>query len=255
MKISDLIEWDENEKPLDRIAGGGGYCAILRTIGCIGDSLSSGEFEAVIPGSTTKYHDIFEYSWGQFLARMCGITVYNFSQGGMTAKEYIDSFADQKGFFDPKYKCKAYIIALGLNDLYFQNHIIGTKDDIKPDMDNACTFIGYYGKIIQKYKQISPDAKFFLVTSPKNDDDEKRLMTNAKKLRDAVYTIAECFDNTYIIDLYEYAPIYNQKFRDKFFLGGHMNPCGYLLSAKIIASYIDYIIRHNLKDFEMTAFI
>ena len=36
----------ENEKPLDRLVTDGGFCGILRTIGCVGDSLSSGEFEA-----------------------------------------------------------------------------------------------------------------------------------------------------------------------------------------------------------------
>ena len=35
----------ENEKPLDKIADDGGFCAIFRSICCIGDSLSSGEFQ------------------------------------------------------------------------------------------------------------------------------------------------------------------------------------------------------------------
>ena len=38
---------DEKERPLERLAPDGGYCGILRTIGCIGDSLSSGEFESM----------------------------------------------------------------------------------------------------------------------------------------------------------------------------------------------------------------
>ena len=37
--------FEENEKPLDRIVTDGGFCAIFRKIACIGDSLSSGEFE------------------------------------------------------------------------------------------------------------------------------------------------------------------------------------------------------------------
>jgi hypothetical protein len=34
-----------DEKPLDRLVENGGFCSIFRTIGCVGDSLSSGEFE------------------------------------------------------------------------------------------------------------------------------------------------------------------------------------------------------------------
>ena len=66
--------------------------------------------------------------------------------------------------------------------------------------------------------------------------------------------MANLFDRTYFIDLYTYAPEYNQQFRDKFFLG-HMTATGYILSARMIESYIDYIIRKNPKDFAQVGFI
>lgn len=34
-------------------------------------------------------------------------------------------------------------------------------------------------------------------------------------------------------------------------MNGHMNPCGYVLTAKMVMSYIDYIIRHDMKKFEL----
>ena len=37
----------QNEKPLDHLVPGGGMSCILRTIGCVGDSLASGEFESL----------------------------------------------------------------------------------------------------------------------------------------------------------------------------------------------------------------
>ena len=43
MNINDFYI-AEKEKPLDRILNDGGFCGIFRTIACIGDSLSSGEF-------------------------------------------------------------------------------------------------------------------------------------------------------------------------------------------------------------------
>lgn len=36
--------------------------------------------------------------------------------------------------------------------------------------------------------------------------------------------------------------------KEKFYLYGHMNPSGYILTAKIVDSYIDYIVRHNPDD-------
>ena len=78
----------QNEKPLDHLVSGGGMSCILRTIGCVGDSLASGEFESLDENGKKGYHDYFEYSWGQFMAREIGSKVYNFSRGGMTAREY-----------------------------------------------------------------------------------------------------------------------------------------------------------------------
>ena len=79
MNIYEYINGTENEKPLDRIVTDGGFCGIFRTIGCIGDSLSSGEFESLNADGTKGYHDFYDYSWGQYIGRACGSKVYNFS--------------------------------------------------------------------------------------------------------------------------------------------------------------------------------
>ena len=64
MKLDEIFE-NENEKPLDNIVSDGGYTAIFRTICCIGDSLSSGEFEA--DGGNGNSH-LFSHSYqGVFL--------------------------------------------------------------------------------------------------------------------------------------------------------------------------------------------
>ena len=44
MNLEKLF-FDPEEKPLDNLVSNGGFCGIFRTIGCVGDSLSSGEFE------------------------------------------------------------------------------------------------------------------------------------------------------------------------------------------------------------------
>lgn len=247
--------YNESEKPLDNLVEGYSHTSIFRTMAFIGDSLSSGEFETRDENGKPGYHDLYDYSWGQFIARKNGIKAYNFSRGGMTAKEYMESFAEANGMWDMDKACQAYVIALGVNDIYNGNMEIGSVEDIDDEnfLNNNPTFAGYYGGIIQKYKEISPDAKFFFVTFPNLDvlqEDIKK-----QKMIDVLYSFAEHFDNSYIIDLNKYGPVYDEKFKKKFYLYKHMNPSGYLLTAKIIDSYIDYIIRHNPEDFKTIGFV
>lgn len=253
MNIYEYISVGENEKPLDRIVTDGGFCGIFRTIACIGDSLSSGEFESVKADGTKGYHDFYEYSWGQYIARSCGSKVYNFSRGGMTAKEYIEGFAESQGWWDRGKIAQAYIIALGVNDILNRGHELGSAEDIclEDYTKNKETFAGYYAQIIQRIKQLQPRAKIFLVSIPRNGDekDEKR-----KAHRDLLETLTKTFDRTYLIDLFTYAPEYNEEFRKRYFLG-HMMPTGYILTARMIESYIDYIIRKNPQDFSQVGFI
>ena len=247
----------ENEKPLDRLVTDGGFCGILRTIGCVGDSLSSGEFEARNEEGKTTYHDYFDYSWGQFLARMSGCTALNFSSGGMTAKEYCQSFAEERGFWDPAKACRAYIIALGVNDMLNCHDEVGSLDDIDVQnwRNNKPTFAGYYAQIIPRYKEIQPDAKFFLMTMLREPDRSEKEQKSNREHREFLFRLAETFKNCYVMDFYTYGYAFDQEFKASFCMGGHLNPCGYLLTARMVASYIDYIIRHNMDDFKEVGFI
>ncbi len=242
-----------NEKPLENLVGGYSNTAIFRKIAFIGDSLSSGEFETVDADGNRGYHDLYEYSWGQYIARRNGSLAYNFSRGGMTAKCYLDSFAEENGFWDKDKACQAYVIALGVNDVYNQGFKIGDAKDIdESEFAEERPFISYYAEIVRRYKEISPDAKFFFVTVPKEDRADRE---KAIGIVNTLYALAEHFDNAYVIDLYKYSPLYDDEFRKKYFLHGHMNPMGYIFTANMIDSYIDYIIRTNPKDFENVGFI
>ncbi len=258
-KIYDMY-FNPNEKPLDRMVTDGGYASIFRSIAFVGDSLSSGEFETVEEnGVTHHYYDMFPYSWGQYMARMCGFTAYNFSRGGMTASEYCETFAKANGFWDKSYNVQAYVIALGVNDLVGARQEMGTLADINLEdpTQNAKTFTGYYARIIQQYKAIQPDAKFFLVTAPRSkpyeatDVESTLLDTHAQRMRE----LCDFFPNTYCIDLRTYGPVHDEEFVRHFYLHGHMNPLGYRLSAELTASYMDYIIRHHFEDFIHVPFI
>lgn len=248
----------EDEKPLDQIVIDGGFTGIFRTIACIGDSLSSGEFESLDENNNRGYHDMFEYSWGQFIARAIGSKVYNFSRGGMTAREYIQSFAENMGFWSHEKAAQAYIIALGVNDVteaINQNTDLGNISDIAKDYkDNKPTFFGYYAAIVQRIKEIQPDAKFFFMTIPKSYKNDSRSELEDRHA-EIIYELSDYFDKSYVIDLRKYSPIHDEDFHDKFYMSGHLNPCGYLLAAQMVMSYIDFIIRHNMNDFRKVGFI
>lgn len=252
------------EKPLDNLVTDGGFCAIFRNIGCIGDSLASGEHESHKDGER-GYHDYFEHSWGQYIARACGSTVHNFSCGGLTAAGFLKHAApggwERFNVHDPDKKCEAYIIALGVNDVIRMERgegVFGSIDDVHPDCpeQNADSFAGNMGKIISMIKEIQPKARVFLMTMPRGiydyplDEDHPR-----NRHQRLMYELAEKFEFTYVIDLRKYGPVYDGDFRKKFYLGGHMNSMGYLLTAKYVMSYIDYIIRYNTEDFTQVGFI
>ncbi len=250
MDMNYLLGNDGNEKPLDTLVNDGGFVGIFRTVACIGDSLSSGEFEAVSEFDGSKlYIDRFDYSWGQYIARMAGVKVYNFSRGGMTAKEYMESFANNMGYWQKSLAANAYIVALGVNDIFNRKWEIGSISDIDTSnyKNNKDTFLGHYAAIIQRYREIAPEAPFFLLTAPKSTNTENAHLYLAH--RDAIHSLSKLFSNTYVIDLYEYAPVYDAEFKQKFYLKGHMAPAGYLFTAKLVASYIDYIVRHNFERF------
>lgn len=247
--------YPENEKPLDRLVDGYSNTSVFRKIAFIGDSLSSGEFETVDAEGKKHYYDLYEYSWGQYIARKNGLTAYNFSRGGMTAKEYMESFAQERDFWNPEKACQAYVIALGANDIVGRGMEIGCLDDIDPEnwRNNKPTFLGYYAAIVSRYKEISPDAKFFFVGfpgQPENQHTQRKLQTN-EQLR----KLTGFFENAWYIDLYTYGPYYDERFDAHFRLHGHLNPSGYILTARLVDSYIDYIVRHNPEDFKTAGFI
>ena len=243
---------DENEKPLDRLVPNGGYCGIIRTLGCIGDSLASGEFESRDENGNVGYHDIYAYSWGQFMARDCGLRAYNFSCGGLTAREYMRGYADDNGFWSYDKVCQAYIIALGVNDIINDKDPVGTVDDIDLEnwRNNKKTFAGNYGAIIQRLLEKQPKARFFFVTMPKNENGSR-----CPEHTELLYEMTKVFPFSYVIDMDRYSPPHDKEFKKRFYLGGHLNAAGYLLIARQFESYIDYIIRHNPDDFLQIGFV
>ena len=246
----------ELENPIAVVNQNPGFCSIIHAWGFIGDSLCSGEHESRDEQGNRGYHDYFPYSWGQRICALTGTEGENYSQGGETTKGWIRNFWDKpnnrNNNIDAKASPKqAYIIALGVNDRGRKYPVGNVKTDINKDdyNKNADTFAGSYAGIIQRIKSIQPLAKFFVVTNPRSAD--------ADGYNDVVRQMAEEFSNVYVLDIQKYGPDYSDEseFHKRFFLGGHLNAMGYEYTAWMFMTYIDWIIRHNMKDFEQVAFI
>lgn len=168
----------------------------------------------------------------------------------MTAREYVQSWADTNGFWQWN---QAYIIALGNNDSFVFGHPLGSVKDVNADcpQDNGDTFFGNMGKIVSKLKTIEPNARIFVVTPQLRgeacDNDIRYIASELAKLCDM-------FEFTYLLDMTAHAPVYDAEMRKSFGLGFHPNPMGYYAYALIVGNYIDYIIRSNPQEFATIPF-
>lgn len=252
------------QRPLETLIRNGGMTGIFRSIGCIGDSLSSGEFEFDDNGQT-GYWDCYDYSWGKYIERATGAKVSNYSRGGLTAMQLWNDAETKTGpvqelnnVFEPEEAKQAYVIALGVNDLcgpdvlknVYGGEIGNPREDVCVEdyTKNKLSFVGCYCRIIQRLQQNNRHAKFFLVSMP-NDNNKKEIL--AELLRQ----ICDILPNCYLIDLYHEAPKYDKSFMKNYFSGGHMNAMGYQLTAWYIMTYIDWIVMHDPSEFKNVQFI
>ena len=245
-ELEDIVNPQPTTSPLAVIEKYPSFISCFMNVGCIGDSLASGvAVSKNAAGDIDNSKNRYEYSWGQYLARMTGNNYYNWSKGGLRTDTWLMSdYAE--ACYDGEHLCQAYIIGLGQND---NNHSKGADLGTASDIDiadyhnNNNTFYGRYAKIIQKIQEITPKAKIFVITDP-NDS------VNANGYNTAIRDIAEMFNNVYLIDMREYmntapcATLLQNQMRY-----GHFNAVGYFLIAKMLMTYIDYIIEHNSDDF------
>lgn len=243
--------------PLATINQTAGMLEVFFNVGCIGDSLASGECYYKKPDGTYTGIDLYQFSWGQFLARMTGNKYYNWSRGGLRTDTWLaSSYATE--CYDGEHKCEAYMIGLAQNDANQINResldpvaYVGTIDDINTEdyNQNADTFYGRYAKIIQKIQEIQPKAKIFVMTDPLQYVENYGLNT-------AIRNIANLFKNVYLMDLYTYgADMYTSGYIAANKRGGHYNAVGYRQMALIMATYIDWIMRNNPQEFLEVEFI
>lgn len=248
LKIANTDKPEDRPYPVTNMPESGGYMAIFDRIGVIGDSLASGEMAYNnSTGEFTQYYvDMYNFSWIQYIGRICGSTAFNFSRGGLSTRTFLNNTGEQLNkMLAPENKCKCYFIALGHNDKN-QSVPIGTASDIDLTNynNNADTYYGNYAKIIQKIKEIEPNAVIFPITMKPTTFETGGWNT-------VVRYMENIFDNVYVLDMYRYFP----EIPDWHYTEGHGNIMGYLWYAKELTCYVDWIVRNNPNKFKYVQFI
>lgn len=241
-----LRHYDDN--PLAIIRRDGGLACSIVKWGIIGDSFSAGGF-----GANVVSEDHYEFSWGAYMGRLTGTKVSIFARGGETTQSWFGWSGGSAAALSNK--CQGYIIALGHNDLDKINagsYSLGDADtdiNLEDMSQNAGTFAGYYGKIIQTLRSMAqPSATYnlnpyiFVVTDPQKPYAD---------INNVIRRIAELFDRVYVIDLYRFAPnIQDTRFAKKYWYSNHLNCMGYLYAAYMTTTYIDWIMNNYPNDFK-----
>ena len=181
--------------------------SLFERIGVIGDSYASGE---IFTGG--HYVDHYPLSWGQNLARMCGVDVVNLSSGGLTTRSWLTA-ARGLPMLKSTEAQNLYMIALGINDVTnLGAGYLGSVDDLLDEWTgNPDTFHGNYGRIIGEIREHAPAAKIILMTLARNDGLRADYNT-------AIETIAE-HEGIPVIRQYE-DPFFTSTFY-KSMIGGH----------------------------------
>ena len=270
-KIDEVSNPDYvTENPLDIIKETPGYTSIFRKMGIIGGSMASGSHHVSPSLTGTKY----EYSPLQFMARLCGSEGYNFSYGGCSARAWVAN-TERGGASDlfVNNKCQMYIVQLGNNDKVYHNehpeYVLGNITDLDGnDGFYLDTFYGNMGHILQRIREVSPHSFVFLSTfyrfygSIENSDFDYN-----QAIRNIVdYYTQNDGENRpegdglhyYLMDYYKYGKSYsyfNKGIHEGTVLGSHLVGTGYLLTAYQYCTYIDWIIKNNMSDFNDVAFV
>lgn len=134
--------------------------SLFSKFGVIGDSYASGE--VYFDG---KFHDIYEISWGQILARKLGTSCVNFSGGGYSTRGWLNNSKGLARMLDTEAQ-DIYYLCLGINDANnYGEEYLGAVADIKEDYtQNPDTFFGNYGRIIGNIQEHAPNAKIVMFT-------------------------------------------------------------------------------------------
>lgn len=246
--VNDLVS-KSDETSINEMGG----LSAFKTVGVVGDSLSVGYMTNTSTGTRTAR--ALWYGWPHFLGRKYGNTFHSLGFSGSTCKSW---FSNSLGYDMAKSegtKSQCYIVGIGTNDnltagtgTYTKG--LGTIDDINTSdyTQNADSFYGYYGRIIQALLEISSDSIIFCMTIPNPRVDNQK--------NNAIKEIVDLFSNCILVDL---AGTYNSYYTDSevtnFYYQGHFTAMGYQKVAQITDTIITDVMNKNYSKIQDIGFI
>lgn len=207
--------------------------SLFEKFGVVGDSFASGELYF-----NSSYHDKYNISWGQIMARKHGTICTNYSSGGLHTRSWLTA---NKGLplllsSDPE---DIYYLALGINDVYSLGiDYLGSITDITSHEsydDYGDTFYGNYGRIIEQILEHAPHAKIVMFTCASTTG-------NYPAFNNAIIEIAEHYNIPYIVqadDPFFHSTIYTNM------SGSHPTAIGYSGMAVAFERLLNKCIVNN----------
>ena len=232
--------------------------AILHKIGVIGAYFTNGYHNTTSGSLSEEYAR--EYSWPQRLAKLCGITALHFGHAGWNCKKWLNSSL-YTAVAETENKCTAYVVSFASNDIYEEDnpdrdYQLGTISDVNigNESQNAASYYGYLSKIIARLYEVQPKAYVFLQTYPYNYGRTETL-GYSQAMRDIVAAYRNENYRIYLIDYSTYGMTIAEAQSKNMYRGSHYVASGYQYMAYELCTYIDWIIRSNMADFEDAAFV
>ena len=218
--------------------------------GVCGDSLSVGYMS---DSEETAHDRNIYYSWGQVLARRYGNCCLNFGfSGATTGTWYTNATHGKVELVQADNKCQAYVIGLGVND---GTSDIGSASDINLSdyTQNADTFYGRYGKIIQTILEFAPTAYIFVLTIPGTDVLNRYNADKNNAIKGVVTKINS--DQVFLIDTIDYVELFNSDFITDNAWKGHYTAIGYENIASVMAIALSDCMNKNASKLKDIAFV
>ena len=213
------------------------YITMFHKIGVIGDSLSSGEIV-----KNNVFTDRYGYSWLSHIARRNGVEYECYSQGGMSAKSWLENQGGKYNqFVNDQIPPSAVYIALGSNDSRESYPVGSSADDEGPN-----SFCGYIKRIISTVRTKNENIPIFLVTPYSKSE-------TYVPYAEAIKNIADVTDNCFFIDYLNNSEGITIDANYPITNGGHFTTIGYVKCSEIIEKLTNIAVRKNLNDFVFNA--
>lgn len=220
---------------------------IFRRVCCCGDSYTSANITKP-DGTVVETNE--EFAFPHFLTTSTGNEWINCGQSGANVLTWQTA---ERGLAKARSegKVQAYVIGLMLNDSQSGTNryvSVGVPTDIGTD---AQTFYGGMSSIIRSLNAISPEAKIFVLTTPRTD-------AAIAPYNQAVVDIVAAYKKVYPIhclDLRNYMHLYNTSVLENDRLNGHYTAVGYEIFAENLAFIMSEYIANNVASFQNVPFI